>query len=264
MGTPYAAATRAPFFSPRRVPSRSPPAMAGPSWTYESICDVQAGAHVQRTVLRASNSATYIDEFVEVLTRGTHSPHTLDLSYNALGDEPIGMLAQAIANENCSLHTLDLHGNDAADVGAGALAKGVASETCSLNTLYLWNNHVGNDGARALAKAIEEPTCSLHTLDLSYNEVGDEGARALVQALQSETCTLHTLDLRWNRAGDDCARDVSDALALSRARRRRRYHGMLRAIVRFLILRQRACEVVFHPTRLRREGVFDAISNFDR
>ena len=100
--------------------------------------------------------------------------------------------------------------------------------------------------------------CTLHTLNLMWNSVGAGGARALAEALTSESCTLHTLDLGMNDVGAEGARAFAEAQALSRARRRPRHHGLLRAIVRLLILRKRACEVVFHPKRLRREGVFDA------
>ena len=109
----------------------------------------------------------------------------------------------------------------------------------------------------ALVETIKSDTHTLHTLHLPYNEVGAEGARALAEALRSEKCTLHTLDLLNNDVGDDGERDLREARALSRARRRPRHHGLLRAIVRLAILRKRACEAVFHPKRLRREGVFD-------
>ena len=139
-----------------------------------------------------------------------------------------------------------------------ALAEAIMSETCTLHTLHLWSNGVGDDGARALAEASKSDTCTLHTLHLLNNRVGDDGARTLAEALRSETCTLHTLDLRNNRFGDERARDIDEAQALSRKRRRCRHRGLMRAIVRLAILRKRASEVVFHPQRLRREGVFDA------
>ena len=139
-----------------------------------------------------------------------------------------------------------------------ALAEAIKSDTCTLHTLYLRDNEVGAEGARALAEALTSETCTLHTLTLQRNFVGDDGARALAEALRSEKCTLHTLDLLNNDVGDDGERDLREARALSRARRRPRHHGLLRAIVRLAILRKRACEVVFHPKRLRREGVFDA------
>ena len=139
-----------------------------------------------------------------------------------------------------------------------ALAEALTSETCTLHTLYLVGNEVSDDDARALAKALRSDKCKLHELYLDVNEVRDDGARALAEALRSDKCTLHTLDLRYNGVGADVERDLREARALSRARRRPRHHGLLRAIVRLAILRKRACEVVFHPKRLRREGVFDA------
>ncbi|XRB09638.1 hypothetical protein NFJ02_41g108000 [Pycnococcus provasolii] len=115
----------------------------------------------------------------------------------------------------------------------------------------------------ALAETLKSEKCTLHTLDLTKNNLGDDGARALAEALRSDKCTLHTLYFgnNFGRMNDDCFRALKDAQALSRTRRRRRrfrHHGLLRAIVRLLILRKRASEVVFHPKRLRREGVFDA------
>ena len=71
---------------------------------------------------------------------------------------------------------------------------------------------------------------------------------------------VHTLYFgnNFGRMNDDCFRALKDAQALSRTRRRCRHRGLMRAIVNLAILRKRASEVVFHPKRLRREGVFDA------
>ena len=139
-----------------------------------------------------------------------------------------------------------------------ALAETLKSEKCTLHTLDLHYNGVGDEGARALAEALRSDTCTLHTLGLRSNGVGDDGARALAEALRSDTCTLHTLHLNIDAVSDDCARVLDEAQALCRTRRRCRHHGLLRAIVMLAILRKRACEAVFHPKRLRREGVFDA------
>ena len=146
-----------------------------------------------------------------------------------------------------------------------ALAEAIKSETCTLHTLDLEGNGVGADGARALAETLRSETCTLHTLDLRHNGFGDDGARfgddgahALAEALRSATCTLHTLNLYNNSMGDEGARDIDEAQALSRKRRRCRHRGLMRAIVNLAILRKRASEVVFHPKRLHREGVFDA------
>jgi len=109
----------------------------------------------------------------------------------------------------------------------------------------------------ALVETLKSDTCTLHTLYLDDNEVGADGARALAEALQCDTCTLHTLELDDNGVGADGERAIDEAQALCRTRRRCRHHGLLRAIVMLAILRKRACEAVFHPKRLRREGVFD-------
>ena len=144
------------------------------------------------------------------------------------------------------------------DDGARALAEALQCDTCTLHTLDLAGIEVSDDGLRAFAEALRSDTCTLHTMDLNDSEVGDDGARALAEALRSDTCTLHTLHLNSDAVSDDCARVLDEAQALCRTRRRCRHHGLLRAIVMLAILRKRACEAVFHPKRLRREGVFDA------
>ena len=101
-------------------------------------------------------------------------------------------------------------------------------------------------------------SCTSQASVLCSEKVGDDGARAMAEVVKRETCTVHTLDLRRNGVGADGARELEEAQALSRPRRRHRNNGLLRAIVMLAILRQRACEAVFHPKRLRREGVFRA------
>ena len=48
---------------------------------------------------------------------------------------------------------------------------------------------------------------------------------------------------------------ASDVL---RTRRCRRLSGLFRAVVALAVARKRATEVVFHPSRLKRRGVFNA------
>ncbi|XRB25350.1 hypothetical protein RI054_43g152080 [Pseudoscourfieldia marina] len=184
--------------------------------------------------------------------------HVDMLTVNRLLPGEMLALAEALTSETCTLHTLYLVGNEVSDDDARALAKALRSDKCKLHELYLDVNEVRDDGARALAEALRSDTCTLHTLNLHYNRVGPEGARALAEALRSETCYLHTLHLGSNNVGADGERALAEAQGISRERRRCRHRGLLRAIVRLAILHKRACEVVFHPKRLRREGVFDA------
>jgi len=75
----------------------------------------------------------------------------------------------------CWLHTLDLSYNGVGDEGARARAGAVGSEACSLHTLDLRYNGVGDEGARALAEALRTGPCTLQTitLDPGYTFVRD-------------------------------------------------------------------------------------------
>ena len=158
---------------------------------------------------------------------------------------------------------------------ARELAEALQSEACTLHTLHLSYNRVGADGARALAEALRSEACTLHTLNLEDNDVGEDGARALAEALRSEACTLHALSLVDNDVRAGGARALAEALETGpcrlqsiegaphasnvlRTRRRLRLSGLFRAVVALAVARKRATEVVFHPSRLKRRGFFNA------
>ena len=223
----------------------------------DSHWDDETGTHFEGLNVMSLRPGEML-ALVETIKSDTCTLHMLDLHESEVGDDGARALAEALRSATCTLHTLHLGSNGVGDEGARALAEALRSDTCTLHTLDLGDNGVGADGARALAEALRSETCTLHTLDLGSNGVGDDGARALAEALRSDTCTLHTLHLNIDAVSDDCARVLDEAQALCRTRRRCRHHGLLRAIVMLAILRKRACEAVFHPKRLRREGVFDA------
>jgi uncharacterized protein (TIGR02996 family) len=102
--------------------------------------------------------------------------HTLDLSWNALGDA--GAEALAAWPGAATLTGLDLCYAELGDAAAEALAR--SPYLRSLTVLNLGSNHIGPRGARALA---ESPYLgSLTALNLGHNlRVGAPGARALAE-----------------------------------------------------------------------------------
>jgi len=177
---------------------------------------------------------------------------TLSLTACSIGDDGIAIIAEALAQGDCSsqLHSLNLAGNYISDKGAIALAaalskcsslsllnlsnnqvhaegaKAIARAICdgalgrSLRSLSLFGNHVGPEGAAALAVALTPLPANksfgqaLTTLDLYANNVKDGGAKALASMLETNT-TLTSLNLRDNRLGPDGAYSLADALKVN-------------------------------------------------
>ena len=116
----------------------------------------------------------------------------------------------------------------------------------SQHTLRLSRDEFGEGGARALAEALRSEACTLHTLILFGRDMGEGGARALAAALETGPCLLESI------------KGAPRACEVLLIRRRRRFFGLLRAAVALAVARKRAAEVVFHPARLKQQGVFDA------
>ncbi|HHO51298.1 MAG TPA: TIGR02996 domain-containing protein [Deltaproteobacteria bacterium] len=113
------------------------------------------------------------------------SVSTLDLSYNALGDQGVSALADALPDD-APLSALNLWGCAVGDAGVVALAR----SRClgSLRLLTLRDNVVGDVGALALARS--GVLRGLQVLDLSDNPVGVAGARALAVSAAEQRCEL--------------------------------------------------------------------------
>ncbi|MHB9147979.1 MAG: F-box protein [Candidatus Amoebophilus sp.] len=119
--------------------------------------------------------------------------HTLDLTYNKIGDAGASQLVQHL--QGTSVHTLNLWGNEISAAGASQLVQHL--QGTSVHTLNLSWNKIGAAGASQLAQHLQGT--SVHTLHLSYNEIGAAGASQLAQHLQGTS--VHTLDLYNNQIG---------------------------------------------------------------
>ena len=101
---------------------------------------------------------------------------TLDLSTNALGDQGITALADALT-ANSTLTFLDVHACGIHDSGATALA-GALQNNCTLAVLNLKANYITDAGAIALAQvAIKSKT--LKALITTSNDIERAGEKAL-------------------------------------------------------------------------------------
>ena len=82
--------------------------------------------------------------------------HSLNLSYNKIGDKGAQALAQLVSDPKAtrSIARLDVRGNQIGSVGAIALADHVA-DSDTLLTLDISHNPVGSDGAAALVSLLE-------------------------------------------------------------------------------------------------------------
>ncbi len=125
----------------------------------------------------------------------------LDLTNTQLGDEGVGILAdalieQASAEQGASgpkgLQVLLLGGNGVGPAGAERLAEVLAVHP-HLRELGLAVSRLGDAGARALAGGIADNR-GLQALDLASNGIGPDGLAALLEGLRGQA-RVHSLDL---------------------------------------------------------------------
>jgi Ran GTPase-activating protein (RanGAP) involved in mRNA processing and transport len=126
----------------------------------------------------------------------------LDIAFNNIGDEGMGLIATALKKSDCNLRYLDLSHNSVGDKGmqelAAVIEKGAAF---NLVRLALRHNNIGSSGIRSLKAALENPDACpyLRSLKLGNNKIGDAGAAELAALLQEGLCPrLSVLDLANN------------------------------------------------------------------
>ena len=120
--------------------------------------------------------------------------HTLNLSYNTIGDNGMEPLAEALEKVN-SLHTLDLSHDEIGDEGIKLLTKAL-KEINNLHTLDLSYNKIGNNGIKSLTELFEYPRqflCNLKVLILNDNAYDEDGAKFLAERLK-KILQLHTIE----------------------------------------------------------------------
>jgi Ran GTPase-activating protein (RanGAP) involved in mRNA processing and transport len=137
---------------------------------------------------------------VEYIAYGLESNSTLmkiDLSWCALGDEVVSILAQSPCYRTTTLQKLTLGLNSITSTGVGVLTERM-EHGCHITDLDLRYNPIGNEGASFLVRSLGNNALpNLTRLCISRCGIGDGGFIALVSALEQNTSLLQ-LDLRAN------------------------------------------------------------------
>ena len=113
---------------------------------------------------------------------------TLRLEDNAIGDEGVAVLAEALMSPSC----------------------------CRLKLLHLDGNRIGDSGCQALALALRESTLALRTLKLDRQKktrITLVGVTAFADSLSRATCRLEILSFSGNKSVDcACAGKLAEAV----------------------------------------------------
>jgi Leucine-rich repeat (LRR) protein len=136
---------------------------------------------------------------VECIADGLGSNSTLlkiDLSRCCLSDGDVSTMAQALGARNTALQKLALGWNSITSTGVGMLLEAMEQNNNSITDLDLrWSHSIRNEGACLLARSLGNNALpNLTRLSLSYCGIGGDGFIALVSALEQNTSLLH-LDL---------------------------------------------------------------------
>jgi hypothetical protein len=182
-------------------------------------------AKILRHILRSNKTMTALDLHgnafaqtagaVECIADGLGSNSTLlkiDLSWCALRDGGVSILAQTLGSRNTTLQKLTLESNSITSMGVGVLLETMEQSSHHITDLDLSHNLIRNEGATILARSLGTKALSgLKRLSLSNCDIGDDGFITLVSTLEHNTSLLH-LDLRL---GDGISERVFWALAES-------------------------------------------------
>jgi Ran GTPase-activating protein (RanGAP) involved in mRNA processing and transport len=128
-----------------------------------------------------------------IIAKALHNNTTLlvlQLSYNAMGDRGIHLLAEEL--NNSKLHTLSLIATGITDQGAEYLAEMLRTNT-ELRKLEIGNNAIGDRGVHCLTDALAFFNKTLRQLALNNsNNVSDASVNSLIHMLGR-----HRLDALW-------------------------------------------------------------------
>jgi hypothetical protein len=166
----------------------------------EILRDILRSNKTITTLDLSTNRFGYTTGAVDCIAAGLGDNSTLleiDLSWCALRDDGISILAQALGSRNTTLQKLALRANSITSTGIGVLLE-TMQQRSHITDLYLENNTLGNEGAMLLARSLGNNALpSLTRLSFSYNDIGDDGFSELVSALEQNKSLLH-LDLPSN------------------------------------------------------------------
>ncbi|XP_057706265.1 NACHT, LRR and PYD domains-containing protein 3-like [Corythoichthys intestinalis] len=136
------------------------------------------------------------DEGVEILSKGLASPNcileSLDLSGCELKKGSCHPLASVLSSPS-NLKHLELSWNDLSDEGIGILSKGLASPHCKLESLELSACGITNKGCVFLAEALMLNPSHLQQLSLWKNPIGEKGKMVLLNVQEDPSYRLETV-----------------------------------------------------------------------
>ncbi|KAM8814437.1 ribonuclease inhibitor isoform 1-T2 [Rhynchonycteris naso] len=132
--------------------------------------------------------------------RALPSLHTLDLSYNALGDAGLRLLCEGLLDPQCHLESLQLDYNSLTTASCEPLAAALRTKR-ELKELVLNNNDLGEAGVRTLCQGLAESACPLESLRLENCGLTSANCQDLcgIVAAKSSLCDLKLGD---NKLGD--------------------------------------------------------------
>eukprot|EP01059_Diplonema_ambulator_P015977 TRINITY_DN27209_c0_g1_i1.p1 TRINITY_DN27209_c0_g1~~TRINITY_DN27209_c0_g1_i1.p1 ORF type:complete len:419 (+),score=107.53 TRINITY_DN27209_c0_g1_i1:64-1320(+) len=143
------------------------------------------------------------------LLAGDRSVRLLNLSYNRLNDNAVGVLCEALSH-NTMLEVLNLSGNPLTEEGMQFISA-LLETTSTLHTLILYNCKLDDRCALILANALQRNK-SLHTLNISMNDISDVAAGFFLQCL-SRNKMLAVLEMKQNQISESNTNKIKDALA---------------------------------------------------
>ncbi|XP_043852217.1 NACHT, LRR and PYD domains-containing protein 3-like [Dromiciops gliroides] len=163
----------------------------------------------------------------------------LDLAGNALKDDGVKLLCEALKHPHCQLQILvlwkchltsvsceylsfalisnqnlthlDLSGNDLGDNGIMLLCEALGNQYCSINSLQLRSCGLTSSGCQDLSTALKKNRSVTH-LNLADNALGNHGVTLLCEALGYPNCLLQELKLQGCSFSEACCWDLSSAL----------------------------------------------------
>jgi hypothetical protein len=192
--------------------------------------------------IQSAHAASTLPVQPSLVQTSSFSLHSLDLSYNNVGNDgalalvqaleehpslshlflahtqlrPAGVeaIATALSRNAFPLQALVLAANTGmGDAGGEALARMLKTNT-TVRSLSLTNTHLGDAGAAPLAEALRTNS-TLTTLKLDRNQITGKGVAAMATSLTAPSCSLTKLVLGVNELGDDGAEAIAKALSVA-------------------------------------------------
>ncbi|KAL2762726.1 NACHT, LRR and PYD domains-containing protein 4, partial [Daubentonia madagascariensis] len=138
----------------------------------------------------------------------------LVLAYCYLSEHCWEYLSEVLL-QNKSLRHLDLSMNALKDEGLKTLCEALKHPDCCLRSLCLVKCFFTAAGCQDLASVLTSNQ-NLRNLQIGYNDIGDVGVKVLCDALTHPSCHLENLGLEACELTSACCKDLSSALTSSK------------------------------------------------